>query len=144
MISEKYKNIRCFHIPECYLNPPSTQDDNTVFQLNIFFNIYKLFVLRKYWMCVYYYICNVVALMHKKTIWFDLILPFLRFQVTCCGLVSEVIHTVFHSWPRYDWFHSGCHIHIYYKPLYHFHWNFIFNLLKMYLILILLNYFSFI
>ena len=37
MICEKYKEIRCFYIPQCYLNPPSihnfnklmsTQDDN--------------------------------------------------------------------------------------------------------------------
>ena len=54
MICEKYEEIRCFYIPQCYLNPPSihnfnklmsTQDDNTIFQLSIF--IYKLFELRK-------------------------------------------------------------------------------------------------
>ena len=63
MICEKCKEIRCFYIPQCYLNPPSihnfnklmsTQDDNTIFQLTIF--IYKLFELRKNWMCVLLYL----------------------------------------------------------------------------------------
>ena len=55
MICEKYKEIRCFHILECYFNPPSihnfnklmsTQDDNTIFQRTICILVYKLFELR--------------------------------------------------------------------------------------------------
>ena len=49
---EKYKEIICFYISQCFLNPPSihnfnklTQDDNTILQLTIF--IYKMFELRK-------------------------------------------------------------------------------------------------
>ena len=46
MICKKYKEIRCFYIPQCYLNPPSihnfnklmsTQDDNTIFQFFYFY-----------------------------------------------------------------------------------------------------------
>ena len=49
MICEKYEEIRCFYIPQCYLNPPSihnfnklmsTQDDNTIFQLSFLYTNY--------------------------------------------------------------------------------------------------------